>query len=290
MESKRSVELMEASGPWPFTTRRTYRMPDASRFVWRSRHHRKRLQHHRPQALRLGIGWLIDTLWRPSKLNWWISVLFALGASLFSLGCLLTLQPALATKFSVEDSSINTIFFAGSIPFTTAAYLQLYQAANSDNDVRTAIAARKRRILLGWFPDRIGWLSCFLQFIGTILFNINTFDAMMPGLTWIQQDLRIWIPNVAGSVLFLASGYLAFAETCHAHFALRPDELSWWVTFVNLLGCVAFMISAVFAFVPSKPFTFDALTISVSFTLLGAVAFLAGSLLMMPESANSTED
>lgn len=45
------------------------------------------------------------------------------------------------------------------------------------------------------------------------------------------------------------------------------------------------MIPAVFAFVPPAPFVFDALTISVIFTLLGAVGFLAGSQLMLPETA-----
>ena len=287
MEIKHSRELIEAAGPWPFTTRRTYRMPDASRFVWRSRHHRKRLQTRVPERLRISLRWLTGTFWRPGELNWWIAVVFALGASLFMLGCLLVLVPGFAAKLAFDESAVNATFFAGSVPFSTAAYLQLYQAANSGDDVQSGQTATRHRVLIGWFPNRIGWLSCFLQFLGTLLFNINTFDAMIPGLTWIEQDLRIWIPNVAGSVLFLVSGYLAFAETCHAHFALKPNELSWWVTVVNLLGCVAFMISAIFAFVPPEPFAFDALTISVGFTLLGAAAFLMGSLLMLPETAGS---
>ena len=121
--------------------------------------------------------------------------------------------------------------------------------------------------------------------MGTVLFNVNTFDAMLPNLGWLQQDLLIWTPNVFGSILFLASGYLAFIETCHMHWAWKPASISWWVTFVNLLGCVGFMISAVFAFVPPRLPSFDAVTISVTFTLIGAIGFLIGSLLMLPETA-----
>jgi hypothetical protein len=121
------------------------------------------------------------------------------------------------------------------------------------------------------------------------LFNVNTFDAMLPGLDWLQQDLAIWVPDFNGSVLFLVSGYLAFIETCHAHWAWKPASISWWVTFVNLLGCVGFMISAVFAFVLPRSPSFDVVTVSVMFTLLGAVGFLIGSLLMLPETAVSEE-
>ena len=38
--------------------------------------------------------------------------------------------------WSLDAAQINAIFFAGSIPFTTAGYLQLYQAANADESAR----------------------------------------------------------------------------------------------------------------------------------------------------------
>jgi hypothetical protein len=50
------------------------------------------------------------------------------------------------------------------------------------------------------------------------------------------------------------------------------------------LGCVGFMISAGFAIVlPGTPNT-KAITLSVVFTLLGAIGFLVGSLPMLPEA------
>lgn len=128
-----------------------------------------------------------------------------------------------------------------------------------------------------------------MQFAGTLLFNVSTFDAMVPGLNWFRQDLAIWAPDLFGSILFLASGYLAFIETCHTHWAWRPTSLSWWVALTSLLGCVAFMISALFAFVPSHAPSDAALTIALACTLVSALAFLIGSLLMLPEAVMPAE-
>jgi len=284
-------QLVETKGPWPFTTRRTFRLSDSSLAVWRSRHHRKGLHRVELSGLNdLGERFL-RAFWMPQDLNWWIGVIFAIGAALFMVGSVLTLAPVVAQELSLKANTVNAIFFLGSIPFTTAAYLQLYQSANVQEYVPSAPPPVQRRIaVIGWFPNSIGWISCAFQFLGTLLFNINTLDAMIPGLNWVQQDLLIWIPNLSGSILFLVSGYLAFGETCHSHFAWKPASLSWWITFVNLLGCVAFMISAIFAFVPAEAFPFDALSISVTFTLIGAAGFFIGSILMLPETAKSEGD
>jgi predicted membrane protein len=128
-----------------------------------------------------------------------------------------------------------------------------------------------------------------LQFAGTVLFNFNTFDAMSPSLSWLQQDLMVWAPDVVGSVLFLASGYLAFAETCHAHWAFRPRSLTWWIVWINLLGCIGFMISACFAFVLPGGMSEHAITVSTAWTLQGALCFFIGAVLMLFESPNAAE-
>jgi hypothetical protein len=220
----------------------------------------------------------------PRELNWWIGVIFAIGALLFAIASVLSLAPKLAQAWSLDTAGINRVFFAGSIPFTIAAYLQLFQSANVDEFLGEETGPSKRLKLFGWRPHDIGWLSCALQFPGTILFNFNTFDAMIPSLTWFQEDLVIWAPNMIGSILFLASGYLAFIEICHAHWAWKPASLSWWVVFANLLGCIGFMASAPFAIFLPGPTNIEAVTLSVVFTLLGAIGFLAGSLLMLPEA------
>jgi hypothetical protein len=278
----------ESSGPGSFLTRRIFHRPDGTRLIWWSRHHRKSLLlPWEREAIAAG-SLLLRCLWMPRALNWWIGTVFALGSFLFGLGSLLCLVPALADAWGVDARSINVIFFSGSIPFTTAAYLQLYQAANSGEiSPETGIRVRPaRRILLGWEPRQIGWLSCALQFVGTLFFNFNTFDPLIPGLTPARQDLVVWVPDFLGSVLFLISGYLAFAETAHAWWRWEPGSISWWVTFTNLLGCVAFMLSACFAFIPAQGPGPTATFLAAAFTLLGALGFLAGSLLMLPEAAS----
>jgi hypothetical protein len=144
-------------------------------------------------------------------------------------------------------------------------------------------STRQRIRWFGWKPNDIGWLSCALQFPGTVLFNLETLDALIPNLDWLWQDLVIWAPNLIGSILFLASGYLAFCETCHRYWAWDPNDLSWWVAFSNLFGCIGFMVSAIFAIVlPQTPGDFP--TIAILFTVLGACGFFVGSLLMLPEA------
>jgi hypothetical protein len=276
------LHCVEEVGPWPFVTRRVFQAVDRTKVVWSSRHHRKgvlvRAFH---KADRIAVT-LSSCLWMPQRLNWWIGMIFAVGSLLFAVASVLSLAPGLAANLPIESSEINAIFFAGSIPFTTAAYLQLFQAANA-GELSTGGMRTSRPVLFGWRPRDIGWLSCLLQFVGTILFNFNTFDAMIPSLTWFQQDLVIWAPNIVGSILFLASGYLAFIETCHAHWAWKSKNISWWVVFTNLLGCVGFMLSALFAIVLPGPPDIQAITLAIVFTLLGAIGFLVGSLLMLPE-------
>ncbi|WP_146563173.1 hypothetical protein [Posidoniimonas corsicana] len=264
---------VERAGAWPFTTRRVHRMPSGELRAWSSRHDRKRLAipgeapPWRPWAPRL---------WLPRSLNWWIGGVFAVGASLFVVGSLLTLAPGWADRLALTPAEVNSVYFAGSIPFTAAAYLQLWQAANTGGPPRR---------FFGWRPRDAGWLSCALQFAGTVLFNLNTFDAMLPGLGWFAQDLLVWTPNLVGSVLFLASGYLAYIEAGHAHLSWRPRDLSWWVVAVNLLGCFGFMASALLAAVPPGADGPWASTPSVVWTLFGAVGFLIGALLMQVEAA-----
>lgn len=276
---------VESTGPWPFITRHVLNHQDGKRTVLRSRSHRKHLIERKIDAANKLLTIVLRGLWMPGHLNWWIGSLFASGAFLFALGSVFVLVPEWSRFFGLNESEVNVVFFAGSIPFTLAAYLQLYQSANSGEFSPHGNTAPKRRQFLGWKPHSAGWISCALQFMGTILFNFNTFDEILPELTRVQQDLLIWVPNITGSVLFLASGYLAFIETCHAHWSWKPGNLSWWVTFINLAGCAAFLISALFAFVPSQDPGFDVATVSVIFTLMGALAFFTGSLLMLCEAA-----
>lgn len=280
VEQGQGTEVVESKGAWRFATRLKLRHASGKIEIRHSRWHRKQLPALPQWAA--GTRQLLASLWMPRQLNWWIGLVFALGAALFTLGSVLFLFPAVANAWGLSESQANAVFFLGSIPFTSAAYLQLFQAANA----RPMLGTKQHGIRwIGWKPTDAGWLSCALQFLGTLLFNVNTFDAMIPGINWWQQDLLIWVPNILGSILFLASGYLAWVEICHAHWAWQPGHISWWVGGINLLGCIAFMLSALFAFVPPHTFMVEAVTLSLTFTLLGAVAFFMGAVLLLPETA-----
>ena len=222
-------------------------------------------------------------------------MVFAAGSLLFIAASLGSLFPKLWLHWKPGAQTINAIFFAGSIPFTVAAYLQLVQAAGAADATTSAetdtlpAQPKCRWNQCGWYPVHIGWLSCACQFAGTILFNFNTLDAMLPGINWFQQDLLIWVPNLLGSLLFLTSGYLAFAEAGHANWSWHPSSISWWVVAINLFGCISFLIAAVLAIsLPDGPHPL-LLRYSLAFTFLGACAFLIGALLMLPES-NATHE
>lgn len=280
----RRPELVETRGPWPFVTFRRYRRRDGSHRIWRSREHRKGLGSERERRLTWKPAVLARCFWMPYSLNWWIGLVFASGSLLFAAGSILYLDPGMASAAGLDATMVNAVFFAGSIPFTTAAYLQFKQAANRAGSGSDGLSRRRRPILRGWHPENVGWLSCALQFPGTVLFNFNTFDALIPGLDWLQEDLTIWAPDIAGSVLFLLSGYLAFVEVGHSHLSWRPRNVSWWVVAFNLMGCIAFMVSAVLAFIPPQGASADNVSLSVTYTLIGALCFFIGSLLMWPEA------
>ena len=92
----------------------------------------------------------------------------------------------------------------------------------------------------------------------------------------------VWRPDALGSVCFLVSSWLAWAEECHGPFAWRPVRLSWWITLLNLVGSVAFGVSAIASYV--KP---NGQLVSLALTNVhlrgGAVLFFAGAVLLLPE-------
>jgi hypothetical protein len=278
-------QCLESQGPRPFVTRRVHRLDDGTLAVWSSRHHRKDLPL--PEALVDGAirraclrGWC-----SVGGFNWWIGLVFAVGSLLFILGSVLILWPSLVGTGAFKPAHV---FFVGSLPFTLAACLQFYQAGNA-TDFPVKDSTPVQRKLFGCRLRELGWWSCLLQFIGTLLFNVSTYQALNPNLDWISEDIRTWVPNLIGSILFLLSGYMAFAETCHAYWRCLPRNLSWWAVLWNLAGCIGFLVSALLAVLVSAADPAIRLQLSTGFTLLGATGFLLGSLLLMPEAATEGE-
>jgi len=122
------------------------------------------------------------------------------------------------------------------------------------------------------------------QFAGTLFFNISTYHALQTGLSSPAQDRLIWAPDALGSSLFLASGVIAWMQTrmCQVK---RQRSYDWWIATVNLGGCIAFGLSALGSFVVPKSGDVLALGPANFFTSLGALGFLVGAILLVPEAA-----
>lgn len=265
------------AGPWPFVTFRSYVLA-GRHIIWKARQHRKGLVR-RARALETASV----PLWQTQGYNWATGLIFAIGSFLFMLGSALALIPE--GPWQPSALLVNIVFFAGSLPFTTAGYMQHFQAANAGPfAVDPATVPARRIALMGWHPRNVGWLSTFTQFIGTVAFNFNTFDSILDPPGWLMQNLAIWGPDMIGSVLFLVSGYLAFIETCHRYWSWKPRSLEWQIVFTNLLGCIAFMVAALLAYVPRGPEAAWIPMLANMGLFLGALGFFVGALLSMRES------
>ena len=189
-----------------------------------------------------------------------MAVLFAGGSACFVVASL----PGFVQL--VGSEVVGVVYFVGSLQFTAAAAIQWLGTI--------------RRLGLDWWSSGI-------QFVGTLLFNRNTYNAMQAGLDANSYDRLVWTPDVLGSICFLIASYLAYAQACGG-FARRPrrDRASVMAT-LNLAGSVAFGIAAIAAYwVPTSGSVLD-LAAANGFTALGGLCFLVGALLLLPKSGGS---
>jgi hypothetical protein len=159
----------------------------------------------------------------------WIAIGFAVGSACFFIG------PFPGFVQLVGAGADGAVFFAGSVFFTLAAGLELREAT----------------LRLGRWASDPSWWSAAIQFVGTLLFNVNTFDAMQSGL---------------------------------------HRKRSWTMAAVNLAGCVLFMASAIASYVvPATGSVLD-LAAANWCTGLGALCFFVGALLLLPPRRAAAPD
>jgi hypothetical protein len=207
-----------------------------------------------------------------------MSVLFALGSLCFTVA-------AIAAQWaSVSRPGVGVTFFVGSLFFTCASYLQYSETVNVEHNISSQ-ARRARRRPASWEPRRIDWLAASIQLIGTIFFNLSTFAAMKHGLDTRQTNARVWGPDALGSICFLVSSELAYAEVCHRWICLKLRSLSWRIVALNLLGSLAFGAGAIASLLePSSGEPLSARVANAG-TAVGGLCFLVAALALMPEAA-----
>jgi hypothetical protein len=277
LELPEGWERVGSDGPGPFVTTELLRRPDGTVVRWESRRQRKGAGGfvEQPGPAKAGGA---SVWWRPRRRNWWMSVLFIVGSACFMFG-------GLASQWSsISLTAIGIVFFVGSLFFTSAGYLQYAEAVNVERRVEPRQAARRWHPA-SWEPIRIDWLAALTQLIGTVLFNISTFAALQPD----PNAARVWAPDVFGSIAFLIASELAFAEVCHRWVSLRHRTLSWWIVALNLLGSIAFGVSAVASLVEGASGGDLSARITNGATTVGALGFLLASALLIPEAGGEEQ-
>jgi hypothetical protein len=183
--------------------------------------------------------------WRPNRSDWWMGVLFAIGSTCFAVASFIS-QWASAPR-----PGLGVTFFVGSIFFTSAAFVQLRAS-----------------------ETRTDQIASLIQFAGTLFFNVSTFAAMDTSLDAKQADLRVWTPDVFGSICFLVSSWLAYK-------VLTRPSIEWRMAALNLVGSIFFGVSAAAALI--EPSTSEPVSAAVANagTTAGAVCFFAGALPLM---------
>ena len=215
---------------------------------------------------------------RPVRLNAAIAWLFMIGSACFVLGSV----PAYLEAVGGPVDGVT--YFVGSIFFTSASFCQLVQAQSPattgvDEDAQHRPAPVR---LVGWQPHDRAWLAAATQFPGTLFFNISTLAALTHNATAAESDRYVWRPDLFGSVLFLVASAFGILAVSGRFLAVRSRSVAWWIGWVNMLGSVLFMASALASYVLPNTDELVSTRLSVAGTLLGAACFLLGAALMFP--------
>lgn len=190
---------------------------------------------------------------------------FMIGSTFFAVGSFGPVASQIGTTAS------NVLFFIGSWGFTTAAFVQLQLNGPSRNQ-RGALRAL--------------WLAAATQFVGTILFNVSTGTAITATSLFAEEQL-VWAPDAQGSVLFLVSGAFALLALGRIGRLWRPIDRDWLSNWVNMVGCVAFGVSAVAAIVTPGGGVENA-SLAAWSTFVGAVSFFLASAFVLPDASRKS--
>ncbi len=206
----------------------------------------------------------------------WISSLFMIGSFFFAFASFFSLW--FVTELS--SLSIGILYFTGSIFFTSAAYLQYLESINYDiSHLPHLYHKHSRWFWWRWRPLNMGYLSSSTQFVGTLLFNLSTFMAIFSTLSIETLNLLVWVPNILGSILFLTSAFFGYLEIYHDTKIRAFFNITWWIVWINILGSIFFMISALYSAYTPEVHQFS-LYVATLTTLLGAICFFIAALFL----------
>lgn len=189
---------------------------------------------------------------------------FMIGSSLFALSS----APGFGSW--AGSGAVNLCCFIGAWFFTGAGLIQLILSGPMTTKVDYGSGVMVRA----------DWLAASTQSLGTVLFNVSTTAALTAHSIPSQREF-VWSPDAGGSILFLISGFLAVRGYRHAHTWFDPRSADWWSVQINLIGCIAFGVAAVGAYVSKAGVTVDTAMANWG-TFIGAICFFLSSLVVLP--------
>jgi hypothetical protein len=209
------------------------------------------------------VRWRRAVGWAPGRAGWRVATAFMAGSALFALGSF----PLFGQ--TVDPQVVGATFVVGSVFFTLAAVGQLRHTPRDEGS----------RLL-----RRAG----AVQVVGTLLFNVNTLDAMLESLDTQRTNRLVWAPDLVGSGCFLVASWLAWVVVCQGRWCVRRDDTGWWVAALNGVGSVFFMLAALASFTLRTTGDEVNTTVVNSGTFLGAICFLVGAYLLLPAPADAS--
>ena len=224
---------------------------------------------------------------RPTFFNAVVAWLFIIGSACFVVGSVPAYLDAVG---GVAD---GVTFVVGSIFFTAASLGQLLQAQTPAMTPRDPSQREVpvRLHLSGWHPHDQNWIAAVTQLPGTLFFNVSTTAALTHNMTAAEEDRRVWRPDLFGSTLFLVSSAVAILAVSHG---TRDDpriRLPRRIGRLNMIGSILFMASALASYVLPRSDDVLSTRVAVAGTLLGALCFLIGAILMFPAwRASATQE
>ena len=219
--------------------------------------------------------------WDPGQPDWWVAALFSLGSICFAAGAM----PPYASWVGAEGDGVT--YFVGSIFFTVAAWLQLMVSVGAVRPGTRVRRAHRWRALVR-APHRAAWWAGVVQLVGTLLFNLSTWEALHLTMSATKANHRVWTPDALGSIAFLVASALAFEDVARPWLRWKPTDLGWSVTMLNMVGSIAFGASAIGARVVTGTDQLRNAEVANVGTFIGAICFLAGAVLLIPEEDEKT--
>ena len=183
-----------------------------------------------------------------------MGALFSVGAVGFVVGPL----DAYATRVGARGDAVT--FFIASILFTGGGLTQSWLAYPERRAHRAGALA---------------WRGAWIQSVGTVLFNVMTFEAISHAASGAHYTALVWTPNAMGSACFLISGVLLYLSAPPVGWRPVRRAAGWWEPPVNVLGCVLFGVSALAGYATASSGQVLDLQTANWTTTFGAACFLA---------------